>query len=192
VDDEGNLIERARKGSEDAFCRLVRLHQGRVRTLISAYVKNADVVDDLAQEAFLTAYQSLRTYRGEAPLSLWLIGVARHHVLRHLRDEARRRAREGRGLAATLAAVQAERVEADAGEAQRFEWELSALEDCVKSLPEESLRIVEEHYLKGRPLVVLAGELGKNEGALRMALLRIRSALRQCIQSKLAVGGAGP
>jgi RNA polymerase sigma-70 factor (ECF subfamily) len=166
------------------------MHQGRVRTYLSRYLSRPDAVDDLAQEAFLTAYHSLATYKGEAPLGLWLLGIARHHALRHLRDEGRRRARETGRLKAVLATFQVEEAERERPDESAFEREMAALRDCLEGLPAESSQIVNEHYFRGRSLVALAGELGRKEGTLRVTLLRIRGALRRCVQGKLSVEGA--
>lgn len=190
MDEEARLLDEALRGSEEAFCRIVRLHQGRVRTYLSRFARNPDVADDLAQEVFLTAYQSLRTFKGDAPLSLWLIGIARHRALRYLRDEARRKAREGGRFRALVASLQAEAVEAAEAELPRFDRELAALRDCLNALPGESSEIVTQHYFQGRTLVSLAGQLGKKETALRVSLLRIRAALRRCVQGKLSLEGA--
>ena len=102
MDDEARWIEESLSGSDEAFCRLVRVHQGRVRTFLLRYVHRPDLVDDLAQEVFLTAYHSLRTYKKDSPLAVWLLGIARHQALRHLRDEGRRRARESGRLRTVL------------------------------------------------------------------------------------------
>jgi RNA polymerase sigma-70 factor, ECF subfamily len=191
VDDEGRLIDEALEGSDDAFCRLVRIHQGRVRTFLIRYVHRPDLVDDLAQEVFLTAYHSLRTFKKDAPLGVWLLGIARHQALRHLRDEGRRRARESGRLQAILAAFQADEAERGVADETAFEREMAALQDCLKDLPGESSQIVTEHYFQGRSLVSLAGAMGRKEGTLRVALLRIRASLRRCVQGKLSVEGAG-
>lgn len=188
MDHEGRWIEEALAGSDDAFCSLVRIHQGRVRTFLLRYIHRPDLVDDLAQEVFLTAYHSLRTYKKDSPLVVWLLGIARHQALRHLRDEGRRRARESGRLQGILTSFQTAEAEGAAGE-DAFEREMAALQDCLKDLPGESSQIVTEHYFRGRSLVSLAGELGRKEGALRVALLRIRASLRRCVQGKLSVEG---
>lgn len=190
MDEEARFIEEALAGSEEAFCRLVRLHQGRVRTFLSRSIHRADLVDDLAQEVFLSAYHSLRTYKKESPLGVWLLGIARHQALRHLRDEGRRRARESGRLRAILASFQAEEAARSGADETSFEREMAALRDCLQDLPAESSQMVTEHYFEGRSLVSLAGQLGRKEGTVRVALLRIRASLRRCVQGKLTVEGA--
>src|SRR2546427_5642040 len=59
VQDEEDLAERAKHGDAEAFADLVRLFQGRIRAFFAARLRDASMVDDLAQEAFLIAYQKL-------------------------------------------------------------------------------------------------------------------------------------
>jgi len=60
-----------------AFAELVRRHQSAVRGLLRRLCAgDAAQADDLAQEAFLRAYRSLKTWRGEGRLSTWLYRIA--------------------------------------------------------------------------------------------------------------------
>jgi len=49
-------------------------------------VPRSDLVDDMAQEVFLAAWDSLSGYEGRAPLKSWLLGIARHKVESHYRS----------------------------------------------------------------------------------------------------------
>jgi RNA polymerase sigma-70 factor (ECF subfamily) len=181
--DEEKLIERARQGSLEAFTEILREHQGRVRAYLNRYVRAREVVDDLAQDVFLTAYRSLGSYRGDAPLAVWLLGIARHRALMLLREEGRRKAREGQKLEQSLAEWKCRRVEEAPLEERAVE--LRALEDCLASLPADSAKLVSAHYFEERPLVELAKTAGRKESALRMTLLRVRQSLRMCVEGKL-------
>lgn len=181
--DEEKLIGQARQGSLQAFTEILRLHQGRVRAYLNRYVRAREVVDDLAQDVFLQAYRSLETYRGEAPLAVWLLGIARHRALMLLREEQRRRAREGQKLEQALAGWRCGRVEETPVEDRAHE--LRALEDCIATLPPDSAKLVSAHYFDEKPLVELARTAGRKESAVRMTLLRVRQALRMCVEGKL-------
>jgi RNA polymerase sigma-70 factor (ECF subfamily) len=76
--------------SEDhvAFAELVRRHQSRVRAFLTRMTRgDLHLADDLAQETFLKAWKKMHTFRGNAKLLTWLLGIA----LNEFRDEARRR-----------------------------------------------------------------------------------------------------
>jgi len=179
---EENLVKDVLGGSEEAFQQLVRLHQAHVRAYLTRYVRDAQVVLDLAQETFWRAYQNLHAWRSDAPLRMWLFAIARQRALTHLRDDARRRTHEGRSLESVTAGWTARRSEADDA---RHERELHALEECIKTLAPASAGILSEYYFKGRSALEIARTTGKRDTAVWMALSRIRQALRRCIDTRL-------
>ena len=73
---------------QNAFGELVRRYQSPVRAFL-VRMTNGDwaLADDLAQEAFLKAWQKLRSFRGEARFSTWLFGIA----VNEFRSACRRR-----------------------------------------------------------------------------------------------------
>jgi RNA polymerase sigma-70 factor (ECF subfamily) len=176
--------EAAATGSPEEFGRILRLHQGRVRAYLRRYVCEPDLADDLAQETFLAAYRSLPQRNPAAPLDLWLLGIARHRALQHLRDEARRRDHEGRRLRAALASWSADRVEADAERMGDREREVSALKQCVAGLPRHSAGLISAFYYQRLTSAEIARKFGKKESAVRMTLLRLREALKLCVENR--------
>jgi len=189
-DEDVHLHREAVNGSVDAFSQLVRRHQGRVRAFISGFVRQADVIDDLAQDVFFAAYRSLATYNGECALSTWLLGIARNRAMNYLRREASRRAQEAGELRSLLAGWRAEQLEQQEKAPEECTRELSALDECIKSLPENSSRILAEFYYENRSSKAIAQELGKSESSVRMTLLRIRQQLRACVDRRLHIAGA--
>lgn len=185
-DDEAALVEEARRGSEAAFARLVRRHQAQVRACIARHVRDLDAVDDLAQETFLRAYRALSGWRGESSLRLWLLSIARNRAFTYLADEARRRSREGESLETALA-----RWNAPTGDPDADERELSALRTCLEGLGGPGEALVTDFYFKRRSAGEIARDSGRSEGAVWMALLRVRQALRRCVETRLSGGGRG-
>jgi RNA polymerase sigma factor (sigma-70 family) len=78
-----------------AFATLVRKYQSQVRQLLRRLTCGDSAwADDLAQETFLAAYKSLRSYRGDARLSSWLYRIAYNRWLDNTRlaeEKARRK-----------------------------------------------------------------------------------------------------
>jgi RNA polymerase sigma factor (sigma-70 family) len=77
-----------------AFATLVRKYQSQVRQMLRRLTcGDAALADDLAQETFLAAYKSMRSYRGDARLGSWLYRIAYNRWLdnaRLLEEKARR------------------------------------------------------------------------------------------------------
>lgn len=183
------LIHESRQGSEKAFTELVRLHQGRVRSYLHRLLFNRpdDLVDDLAQETFLAAYRSLQTFKGDAPLDLWLLRVAKNRALTLLRDEDRRRNRE-QSADCVVAGLVVARLEGNPDHESKHHPRLAALRACLKTLPEHSGQMVREFYFRGRGAGDIARSTGRTEGAIWVALLRFRRALRHCVDGRLKTG----
>lgn len=89
---EQDLVKAARNGDEDAFEALVRRYERRVYTLTLRMCSNPADAQEAAQEAFLSAWQSLPFFRGEASFSTWLYRLASNASVDLLRREKRQRA----------------------------------------------------------------------------------------------------
>jgi len=180
-----DLIRRAREGSREAFCELVFRFQARVRAYLGRFTRDRDVVDDLAQETFLTAYRSFSAYREDVPLAVWLLRIGKNRALYHLRGEQHRHARESQSLEFALAGWWTDMADSDET-LTRHERELTALEACMQGLPRGNLDLVNDYYFKGRSAAEIGRETGRSEGAIWAAMLRIREALEACVRARLA------
>ena len=84
------LVERANAGDQRAFGLLVLKYQHRIFGLISRYVRDADEVQDVAQEAFIKAYKALPNFRGESAFYTWLYRIAINTAKNYLTSQGRR------------------------------------------------------------------------------------------------------
>ena len=73
---EPALALRARAGSADAFGRLVQMHQQALRAFLRRLCGNAADADDLAQEAFVFAWEHIGRFDPARPFRPWLFGIA--------------------------------------------------------------------------------------------------------------------
>ncbi len=74
--DEHRLIEQCRKGQTAAFGELVRRYQDRLFNTVYRLVDSTEDAQDVVQEAFLHAYQSLDRFKGDAQFFTWLYRIA--------------------------------------------------------------------------------------------------------------------
>lgn len=86
-EDDGALVERAKGGNEDAFAALVHRHRDRAFAVAYRVVRQREDALDIAQEAFVRAYQSLAGFKGEARFSTWLHRIVVNLALDHLRRQ---------------------------------------------------------------------------------------------------------
>jgi RNA polymerase sigma-70 factor (ECF subfamily) len=70
------VVERARNGDEEAFVLIYESLSPQIHRYVYRLVGNAELADDLTQETFLKAFQSIRSISSDANVSAWLYRIA--------------------------------------------------------------------------------------------------------------------
>jgi RNA polymerase sigma-70 factor (ECF subfamily) len=85
--DDLRLIAECLQGDTAAFGVLVRRHQDRLFNTVYRLVDNAEDAQDVVQEAFLNAYQSLDGFKGDSLFFTWLYRIAVNTAISHKRRQ---------------------------------------------------------------------------------------------------------
>jgi len=78
-------IQRVLNGDRDAYAFLVDKYQSMVFTLALRISKNREEAEEISQDTFIKAYQSLKSYQGKAKFSSWLYRIVYNTGISHLR-----------------------------------------------------------------------------------------------------------
>jgi RNA polymerase sigma-70 factor, ECF subfamily len=181
MESDAQLVARALAGSQEAFRELVLRFERPVYSLIVRMVQDPGTAEDLAQETFVKAYRSLRTYDASRKLSSWLFKIAHNttidHLRRHVPDTVSLEApqdEEGRGgLAAILSDAS---VEDPAAAAERRDMARS-LERAISRLRPEYREAVVLFYLEGATYQEICDVTGLPLGTVKTNLHRARKEL---------------
>ena len=167
-DADAVLCRRAAGGDKGAFRLLVETHERLLRAFLGQ-LAGPDLGDELAQETFLKAWQSLGGFRGEAKFSSWLCAIG----WRLFVDQRRRERSEGRKREA--AAELAETAQApEAGERLDLARALARLEPVERA----ALVLCEGHGRShGEAAEILRIPLGTLKGTVRRAKQKCREQL---------------
>ena len=76
ADADRPLVDQAKRGDQRAFEMLVVKYQRRIERLIGRMIRDADLVQDVAQESFIRAYRALPQFRGDSAFYTWLYRIA--------------------------------------------------------------------------------------------------------------------
>lgn len=166
------------------FDEIVRETQSHLRAYIAGMGVPRHDVDDLAQDVYVELYRCQSRIPSEVTVKQWLKGIARNLCLNYFRRTSRRGRLHREALAEMLADLTYE------PKPHWFDGAVqTALEQCFERLPKESRKMVQLRYAEELPSHTIAERLSSTAEAIRIALFRIRGALRDCIASRIAAEG---
>jgi RNA polymerase sigma factor (sigma-70 family) len=170
-DDDAILVARVLAGSHSAFARLVDRHQQAVRLFLRRIAPSLDEADDLAQETFLSAWQNLSSWRGDASVRSWLCAIAWRKAKSARRSLFRRLVRN---------TGYAERMTLERGEDVETEERL-ALKVALDALPLEQRAAIalclSEEFSHTEAAAILRLPLGTVKSHIARGRERLRTAL---------------
>ncbi len=167
VQDEA-LIRRAKAGDREAFGRLMERFQAPVYRVVRGILSDAADAEDVAQEAFLRAFESLKKFRGESGFFTWLYRIAVNEALR---------ARKRRNFAPLEAVPEAESPRPELPDEDGPS--LAALERLLGRLSDEFRSIVVLRDIEGLSYQDIAETLEIPMGTVESRLFRARRELRE-------------
>ncbi len=90
--DAPSLADRLRRGETTALAEAYDAHHAHVRAFACRLVGDDGAAEDLVQETFLALPGAMRSFRGDAALRTFVVGIAVNHARHHVRSASRRRA----------------------------------------------------------------------------------------------------
>ncbi len=180
-EDERNWLREASEGDLAAFSKLVLKHQWAVRAFLLARLSRKHEAEDLAQETFLTAWRGLRNFDFARPFAPWLRGIAENHLRNHLRKF---RAEPIGGNEALQLLLDSQASAQPPGEEDSDLAD--AMRECIARVDGEARKLLMSRYAEGRSMAEICASTGKKHSAVTMKLHRLRLALAECVESKLA------
>ncbi|MEO1081684.1 MAG: sigma-70 family RNA polymerase sigma factor [Pseudomonadota bacterium] len=188
MSDINSTIERylpdARGGDAQAFAELVKSTQTTVASIALAIVRDVQISEDIAQEAYLRIWHRLGDLRNPGSFLPWLRQITRNLARDHLRRaKARPGDRVGGDASEALAELLDGRPNAEAE--LLVDEDRRALEQALEELPTDSREILTLYYREGRSVEQLSALLGISAAGVRQRLSRARQRLRDGLEPLL-------
>jgi RNA polymerase sigma-70 factor (ECF subfamily) len=180
--DEEALIKKAQKGDIAAFNRLVLHYQEAVYNVAYRIMGEPQSAEDATQEAFISAYHALNSFRGGSFKS-WLMRIATNACYDELRRRKRRPQTSLDKLTDENESFVYLRSADDSPEVaqQRLEV-MHAIEDCLRALPDDQRITAVLCDVEGYDYQEIAGITGVSLGTVKSRMSRARARLRECLQ----------
>jgi len=172
------IIQRVLGGDRDAYRAIVKEYGALVRACLGGHLASSDLVEDLAQETFVAAYEHLADFDLEQDFGPWIKGIARNKLLMHLR----RSYLHGEALE-KLKARAAEEMVDDVGRRQAGDdtHSVDRLRRCIEKLPQRLLEVLRARYFDREPVTAIAGRHRSSVSAISSLLFRGRKELQACM-----------
>ncbi|QQP96294.1 RNA polymerase sigma factor [Lysobacter enzymogenes] len=180
----GHDLPLASRGDTAAYSRIVGACQNSITAIALAMVRDVQASEDIAQEAFLSAWQNIRALHNPASFLPWLRQITRNLARDHLRGRGRQpREAEDAELAIELAADPAPGAIERLLDAERAR----VAAELISALPDESREALLLYYREGQSSQQVAALLGLSDAAVRKRLSRARGAVREELMQRFAV-----
>lgn len=166
----------AARGDRDAYGRIVCACQNTVTAVALAITRDVSASEDIAQEAFLSAWQHLKRLQNQASFLPWLRQITRNLARDHLRS-GRLRPIDGQGAELAIA-LAADPTATPMQQLMHNEQEAVAAE-LISELPDESREVLLLYYREGQSSRQVAALLGLSDAAVRKRLSRARRSVRE-------------
>ena len=180
--DDHRLIADCLQGRTAAFGELVRRYQDRLYHCVYRLVDNAEDAQDVVQDAFLNAYQSLGRFKGDAQFFTWLYRIAFNTAISLKRKQrvalALKTSRTGAGAAEPLDTSESSRPEHSLEKADQERQVQQALNRL--SVEHRTVLILKD--MEGQKYEAMAEILQVPVGTIRSRLHRARLELRELLR----------
>ena len=176
--DELRYIAQAKQGDADAFSHLVTAYETSVYRLALRMCGNVHDAEEAAQEAFVSAWKGLPSFRGESKFSSWLYQLTSNACLDLLRREKRHRAAVPLDEQAELSSEDTPQRAAENAELR------DTLQAALQELSDDHRQIFLLRQMRQLSYDEIGALLGLEAGTVKSRLSRAKKQLRQILLQK--------
>lgn len=178
AEDELVLVERSQSGDSIAFEELVRRHADKLYAVVLRYLADTQEAEEATQEAFLRAWRSIESFRGQSQFFTWLYRIG----LNEAKRRAARRPPPGKVTSIEEDPLAEAPDWSEAPEIRFSQAELrGVLEEAIRSLPAAYRLTLILRDIEGLSTSEAAAAMGLGESAFKSRLHRARLAVRRRI-----------
>jgi RNA polymerase sigma-70 factor (ECF subfamily) len=182
-DADALLVARVKQGDVRAFEMLVVKYQRRIERLIGRMVRDADLVQDIAQESFIRAYRAIPQFRGDSAFYTWLYRIAVNTAKKALVDLKRDPVITESALASREEDEDSSRVENELTDGETPEAVLAskeiaaAVNSAIEALSEDLRQAITLREIEGLSYEEIAELMSCPIGTVRSRIFRAREAI---------------
>lgn len=167
------LIEKILNGDSSAFGELVDRYQNFVFTIAIRILKITEEAEEVAQDSFIKAFDSLSTFRGDSKFSTWLYRIVYHKSLDRVKMNKRQKTYE---IIEEITDDSLDHIE-NGLEFMLSEERTNMIKKCIDQLPEDDAAIISLYYFEEQSIREIAKVTDLTEDNIKIKLYRSRKKL---------------
>lgn len=171
------LINEVKSGRIEAYSEIVRRYNQRLYRIAVSYGVMDDDAEEVIQLAYISAYEKLSQFRGDAKFSTWLIKILINECLM-LKRQQRRVVKLDESKDVTFSTESHQNPEEDYMDIERKE----ILQEAVKRLPEKYRTVFIFKEIEGMSIEEISDSLGISKVNVKVRLHRAKSMLKEDIK----------
>ena len=178
MQEEESLVRRAKEGDKQAFSQLYEAHFDRIYRYVALKTGDRIEAEDMTQQVFLKAYQSLSGFNLKGPpVSSWFFRIAHNLIVDHLRKKTKQEEQQVMEFdEATIAGGD------DPQTAVELSLDVEKLSAASRQLTGAQQEVISLRFAGDLPIAEVARIMGKSEGAVKALQHAAIAALRKTLQ----------
>jgi RNA polymerase sigma-70 factor (ECF subfamily) len=189
--DDNYYVSRCQGGDTDAFQFLVERHQKKMLNIAFRITGDYEEACETVQESFLSAYRSIKNFRGDATFSTWLTGITMNHARNRLKKMRSISHHEGVsiddpvGTETGHAFLDPPSQEAPAIEQLEKKEVQEKVQECIATLDDEFREVLVLRDIQEFSYDEIHDILSIPEGTIKSRLFRARDVMKKCLSRVL-------
>ena len=176
MQDEKNLVHKARQGDKEAFTELYESHFDKIYRYMVMKIGNKAEAEDMTQQVFIRAYESIGSYQWQGiPFSAWLFRIAHNQMVDFIRKASKK---------PTVPLDESLPIVGDSNPQREVEVKLNMEQVAMaaRQLTRAQREVISLRFAGGLSISEVASAMHKSEGAIKAlqhsAILALRKTLR--------------
>jgi RNA polymerase sigma-70 factor, ECF subfamily len=191
MDNDAALVVSSQNGDLAAFESLVVRHQKRMLNVAFRLIGDYDEACEVVQDAFVSAYKNIRTFRGDAKFTTWLTTITLNLSKNRLKQIKSRQGHISYSLDDPLKTANGEMTldppSKEPSVLDRLEKRdvQNKVQDCIKALEPDYREVLVLRDIQDFSYDDIGGMLKLREGTVKSRLFRAREAIKDCLKQAM-------
>lgn len=184
--EDDKLVKAAKKGDEHAFAQIVEKYSRPLHFHILKMIKDTEQVEDLVQESFAKAFDSLKSYHTTYAFSTWLYRIATNHTIDYLRKKKLKTVSINEPVNTKTGAMKLQ-ISDDKARADRQivrKQRASIVREAINDLPGKYKDVIYLRHMEERSYKEISDSLDLPLGTVKAHIYRAREMLYKALKDR--------